>query len=592
MTQEIAIVLLVLGVAVGLFATEKLPVDLVALMVMSALLLSGIITPREGLAGFSNVATITVGAMFILSAGLFKTGAVEFAGVALARLGRHSFWLALIAIMIGIGAISAFINNTAAVAIFLPIIIGVARDLSVSPSKLLMPLSFASMFGGVCTLIGTSTNILVSSIAEQHGQPAFGMFEFAPLGIVMFAVGTLYMVFIGVRLIPGRRANEDLARTFRMDDYLTDIELLPESLSVGKTLAQSPLVKELKIAVLEIFRDGERLPLPSPETVFEAGDVLRVRTNVRRVGELQERVGIRLKPGVKWREADLESAEAVLVEAVVAPDTLLEGKTLEDLRFYNTFGATVLAIRHRGELMRDNISQTPLRGGDALLVEVKRGSLQSLKQNRGFVIVSELDLPKLRRSKVIPALLIVFAVVATAALGLLPIVTSAIIGSVLLVLTKCITLEEAYAAIEWRVIFLLAGVLTLGVALEKTGAATLLSSLMVSTVGAWGPIVMVSAFYLVTTLLTEMMSNTATAALLAPVAISAADTLGVDARPFLFAVTFAASASFMTPVGYQTNTLIYGPGQYKFADFLRVGAPLNIIFWLLATLLIPRFWSF
>lgn len=592
MTFEIAFVILLLVAAVVLFATEKLPVDLVALMLMSVLMLTGIITASEGLAGFSNTATVTVGAMFVLSAGLFKTGAVNNLGGILARLGRRSFWLMLATLMIAVGVVSAFINNTAAVAILLPIMVGVGRELKISASKLLMPLSFASMFGGVCTLIGTSTNILVSSIAERRGQPAFEMFEFAPLGLLMFAAGTIYMMTVGVRLIPDRLAGGDLAQEFRMDDYLTDIVLLPEAKSVGKTLAASPLVSELEVTVLDVFRDGTRLPVPSPDMVLEAGDMLRVSASVEKIRKLQGRVGIKLKPGSKWRDEDLESEEVKLLEAVVAPGSPLDGISLERSRFRQTFGATVLAIRHRGELMRENFSDLPLRAGDALLVEVRRDHLAQLKANRAFVIASEVGLPDFRRSKIVPAALILIGVVALAALNILPIAVSAIAGCVLLVLTGCITLDEAYRAIEWRIIFLLAGVLTLGVALEKTGAAELISSGLVGTLGAYSPTLLLSGLFFLTMMLTNVMSNNATAALLAPIAIAAAQSLNLNARPFLIAVTFAASLSFMTPIGYQTNTLIYGPGGYKFADFLKVGTGLNIIFWILATLLIPRFRSF
>lgn len=592
MTLEIAFVLVLLAGAVVLFATEKLPVDLVALMVMSALLLSGIVSPSEGIAGFSNPATVTVGAMFILSAGLSKTGALNFAGAGLVRLGRRSFWLALASMMLFVGSVSAFVNNTAAVAVFMPVMLTLARDIDVSPSKLLMPLSFASMFGGVCTLLGTSTNILVSSIAEQHGQPPFGMFEFAPLGLTFFGVGLVYMMTAGVRLIPARRGGDDLAESFGMGEYLTDIVLLPESASVGKTIEESPLVRELNVAVLEVSRGGERVGVPPPDMKLEAGDVLRVRTDVRRIRELQSRVGVRLKPGIKWREEDLESESAALVEAVVALNSPLETKTLKEANFRAAFGGTVLAIRHRGQLLHENISTTTLVAGDALLVEVRRERLDQLKQSPAFLIVSEVGLPEFRRRKMAPALLIIIGVVVTAAAGLLPVVVAGIVGSLLLILTRCLTIDEAYRAVEWRIIFLLAGVLTLGVAMEKSGAARLMSDAMISGVGVWGPVAVVSGLFLLTTLLTNVMSNNATAALLTPIAIVTAESLALSPRPFLMAVTFAASLSFMTPVGYQTNTLIYGPGQYRFTDFLRVGTPLNILFWLLGTLLIPLIWAF
>jgi di/tricarboxylate transporter len=591
MTFEIILVLAILAGAVACFATERLPVDLVALLVLSALLVSRILTPQEAISGFSNTATVTVAAMFVLSAGLARTGVVNLLGQRLAKVGRLGLLPTLIALMILIGVVSAFINNTAAVAIFLPIVLGLARDTGISPSKLLIPLSFASMFGGVCTLIGTSTNILVSSIAEQHGLAPFGMFELSSLGLVLFAAGGLYLLTAGVRLIPDRRAGADLTQSYGMGEYLTEILVLPESSAVGRPLRDSPLVRDLDMDVLEIQRDGRPLAAGAG-TVLEAGDLLRVRGDVEKIRRAEEQKGIVLKSGLKWREEDLHSSETSLLEVLVAPGSALEGKTLKETGFRQIYGGTALAIRHRGELMRERLGTTPLRSGDVLLVEVRRDRIEALKRVQDFVIVSEIGLDEPRREKLPLALVIVAGTVAAATLGLLPIVGSAILGSVLLVLTRCLTLEEAYQAIEWRVIFLLGGILPLGLALESTGGARLLSSLLVDTVGIWGPVAMVSVFYLLTSLLTEAMSNNATAALLAPIAISAAAALDVDPRPFLVAVTFAASASFMTPVGYQTNTLIYGPGHYRFADFLRVGTPLNLLFWLIATLLIPRFWSF
>lgn len=592
MSFEIAFVLIILLSAVVLFATERLPVDLAALMVMAVLLLSGVLSIQEGISGFSNEATVTVAAMFVLSAGLFKTGAVNYVGARLAAAGKKNFWVALTLLMIGIGAISAFINNTAAVAIFLPIVLGMARDTKVSPSKLLIPLSFASIFGGVCTLIGTSTNILVSSIAVRYGEAPFRMFEFAPLGLVMFGLGVLYMILLGVRLIPNRRRPEDLTQNYGMGHYLTEIVLRPEAQSVGKILGDSALIRDLDLDIIEVLRENRPLRPLTPWTILSAGDVLRVRCDVEKIRQLQEREGITLRSDVKLWDKDLKSDEATLVESVIAPNSVLEGKTLSRVRFRHHFGATALAIRHRGEVMHENLEGTPLRSGDVLLIRIKRDDLEDLKADPAFVIVSEVGLPEFRTRKILPALAIVAGVVAAAAMNLLPIATAAIVGSILLVVLGCITMEEAYKAIDWKVIFLMAGVLVLGVALEKSGAARLTSEVLLSTVGTWGPTATVSAFYLLGFLLTETISNTATAALLAPIAIATSQALGVDARPFLMAVTFAASASFMTPVGYQTNTLIFGAGQYKFADFLRVGTPLNLLFWLVATLLIPRFWPF
>jgi di/tricarboxylate transporter len=592
MSVEMIIVLALIGVAVYLFASERFPVDLVALIIMAVLLLSGIISAEEGISGFSNTATVTVGAMFILSAALFKTGAVNAVGAWTVRAFRYNFWAGMILMMIFAGGLSAFVNNTPVVAIFIPILVGVAREIKRSPSVLLMPLSFASMFGGLCTLIGTSTNILLSSIAVRHGQPAFTMFEFSSLGLIFFAAGILYMLTIGIRLIPKRKADDELTQQYGMGDYITEIIVLPEAKSVGKRLRSSPLEKEVGVEILEVIRAGKRLQLPPSRTTLEANDVLRVVGDVEQIKNLQERVGIRLKAAAKFGDKDLESDEVVLVEAIIAPGSILEGHTLGRIRFRDRFGVTALAIRQREQIMHTNLEKVRLQAGDALLIEVRKDELQDLQSEELFVFVSEVGLPQYRKSKMITALLIAAGVVASASVGALPIVISAVSGCVLMVLAGCITLDDAYKAIDWKVIFLLAGALTLGIAMEKTGAALLVSNLIVNSISAWGPVALVAAFYLLTTALTEMMSNNATAVLLAPIAISAAGSLGIDSRPLLMAVTFAASASFMTPVGYQTNTMIYSAGQYRFSDFMRVGTPLNVIFWILATSFIPQFWPF
>jgi di/tricarboxylate transporter len=588
MTLEIALVLGLVLSAVILFATERLPVDLTAMILLGAMLLSGIITPQEAIGGFSNPATVTVGAMFVLSAGLFKTGAVNLLGGTLGRVSKISPWLMLVVMMLMVGTLSAVINNTAAVAIFLPIVLGIARETGASPGRLLMPLSFASMFGGVCTLVGTSTNILVSSIAERHGLPAFGMFEMTGLGLIFFAAGSLYMLLIGVRLIPNRVAPDEHGTVFGSGDYQIEIVLEAEARSVGKVLSESPLLQDVDIRSVEVFRNGELAKEADDQLILQAGDHLKVRCDLENFRKLRERRGVALR---QKSEAN-PSEEAVLVEGVLAPGSTLDGRSLKQARFRSRYGLTALAVRHRGKVMRENLETLQLRAGDVLLFEVEKEHLEQLREDKTFVLVSQVELPQFRKSRMLTAIAIVTAVIVAAATGTVPIVSGAIVGCILMVLSRCLNLEEVYSAINWQVIFLLAGVLTLGTALEKTGAARLLGNFLVENVGAWGPIALVSAFYLATSLLTEMMSNNATAALLAPIAIAAAEGLNIDSRPLLMAITFAASASFMTPVGYQTNTLIYGPGQFRYTDFLRVGTPLNILFWILATIFIPRFWPF
>ncbi len=592
MTFEALFTFALLAVTVYLFLSERLRVDLVAILALAALAVTGILSPQAALAGFSNPATVTIAGLFILSAALLRSGAGQLAGRVVVSLFSRGRWLGLALLMLGIGAISAFINNTAAVAMLMPVVLGVCGKIGASPSKLLMPLSFASMFGGACTLIGSSTNLLVSQIAVEHGARPFGMFEFAPLGLVFVALGVTYMLTVGDRLLPERRHADDLTTTFEMADYLADVTLKAVGESAGVRLDRAEVVRELDLDVLEVRREGRRHSLPRATTVLLPGDVLRVRSTLEGIRELAQREDVELAPAVRWRDEELDTGDILLLEVVIPTGSGLAGTSLERSGFRNAFGATVLAIRKRGGVVHDQLKKVRLAPGDSLLMEMRRDRLASLRSSRDLIIVTEGELAEFRRDKLLTSALILAAVVATAALGILPIVVSALAGCVALVLTNCLTLEEAYAAVDWRIVFLLAGVLGLGRALDETGGAALLSDLVVDWLAPLGPAVVLAGLYLLTSLLTEAMSNNATAVLLAPVAIATAALLGVDSRPFLMAVTFAASASFMTPVGYQTNTLIYGPGRYRFSDYLRVGLPLNLLFWVTATLLIPRIWPF
>ncbi|CAG0970087.1 hypothetical protein GEOBC_01223 [Geobacteraceae bacterium] len=593
MTIEMLLVLGLVVSALILFATERLPADLVALIIMATLLLSGLITSEEAISGFSNPATITVGAMFVLSAGLYRTGAVNAVGGGLARLGRKSYWLTLAAMMLVIGIISAFINNTAAVAIFLPIVLGVARDTHTSASRLLMPLSYSSMFGGVCTLIGTSTNILVSSIIERRGLAPIGMFELTDMGLIFFGAGFLYMLLVGVRLIPVRVGEDEEERRLGSGDYVTEIIIQPEARSVGMVLAQSPLLHELDLKSVEVFRDGRLLDDPPEQIELREGDHLKVRCDLENFRKIQQRRGIALKQELDQGATEGTPEESTLVEAVIAPNSTLDGRSLKEARFRSRYGFTALAIRHRGHvIMRENLETTVLRAGDVLLFDMGPREIERLRVDRTFVVISEVQAPVFRKRKTAIALAVVTAVVAGAALGVVPIMTGAIIGCIVMVLAGCLTTEEAYEAIDWKVIMLMAGVVTLGIAMEKSGAALFLSKFIVYAVGGAGPTAMVAALYLFSAIITAILSNNATVALLIPIVFATADSMRIDPRPLIMAVTYAASLDFMTPFGYQTNTLIYGPGRYRFADYLRVGTPLNILFWVLATIFIPRFWPF
>jgi len=595
-TFEIGVVLVVLLLAIVLFATEKLPVDLVAIFLMAVLILFGIVTPTEGVSGFSNSATITVAAMFVLSSAFYRSGAVVKLGELMSRLFKYNFWLAIFCLMLVVGFVSAFINNTPVVALFIPILASAAATTNKSLSKMLMPLSFASMFGGVCTLIGTSTNILVSEIAADHGMQPFGMFEMSKLGLIFFVAGIAYMMIAGIHLIPKRKTESDLVKKFGMGEYLTEIVLFANAPSVGKSIKDSPLKNLLEIDILEVKRGGVKYVMPSEKMVLHEGDILLVRCNVEKIKKLQEREGIGLKANLKFQD-EIEHDDLVLFEAVIAPNSQFEGKTIKQIDFKRNYGGTVLAIRHRGELMREKVAGTVLRSGDTLLIEAHKDHINFFRQlelqgKNTFLIVSQVGLPKYKREKIIPVLLTFISIIVLASLNVLPIMVAALIGCVFLVITKSITMEDAYKAIDWKVVFLLAGAMSLGVAMERSGAADLLSSSLIGLVGSMGPTAIVSVLFIFTSLLTGVMSNNASAVLLTPIAIATAVSMEVDARPFLMAITFAASSSFMTPVGYQTNTMIYGAGNYKFMDFVKVGTPLNIIFWIIATFMIPVLFPF
>jgi di/tricarboxylate transporter len=588
-TWEIGFVLGLTLVAVVLFVTEKFSTDVVAVLVMIALLVSGILTPAEGFNGFANPATITVGAMFVLSAGLFRAGAVNFLGRALRRLARRSSTRMLLVMMLGVGALSLFLNNTATVAILIPVIMVVAQRVSTSPSKLLMPLSFASMFGGMCTVLGTSTNILASSMAQTAGLEPFGMFEFSKLGLIFFAVGVIYMMTVGRKIIPEHRTAGDLTKTFGLGDYLTELQLHEESPLVGQSLVSAPLLEEFDIEVLQIIRGKDTLR-PTPRTILRAHDLLRIKGDLRTINELKERAQATLGMHMKWRDRDLESKDSKLVEAIVGPSSPLAGRSLVESNPRKNYGVSVLAIRHHGALTHGELQNIKLMSGDTLLIEVPNSRIAYLIQQRVFLLASSAGIPRFDGAKAAKGLVIIVSVVVSAAFGWLSIASAAATGALLIVLSRCISMEEAYAAIEWNVLFLLAGMLALSVAMEKTGTSAMLAAGIIDVFGTMGPTVLVAAFFGITMVLTAVMSNQATVALLIPVAITTAYSLDANPRTFMFAVMFAASSSFMTPVGYQTNTMIYGPGQYRFMDFIRVGTPLTLIFWVLGTLLIPWFW--
>jgi len=580
-------VLAILVGTVALFVSEKYPLDLVAMIGLGTLLAFRLVTPEEGFSGFSNPATLTVAAMFILSAGLQKTGATAAVGRLMVRFGTNHY-AALIVIMGTITVMSAFVNNTAAVAVFIPLVMILANRRRMSASKLLIPLSYASQFGGVCTLIGTSTNLLVSSISEQAGHGSFSMFEFSRMGLILFAAGVAFFLLLGRWLLPDRQVRE-IAATYHLGEYVTEMRVRHDSPLVGRSVLDSRLGAEHDVTVLRVLQVGEAGWAPLRQ-VLEPDHVLLVHGSIGELMRLRS-LGLEMNVDFKLRDETLQTEDLRLVQALVAPGSSLIGHTLKELDFRNRYKSLVLAMLRRGETINDKLSSISLSLGDVLLLQAHEGDITGLRRNKDFIVLDEVPGTALRhRAPLVIGILV--AVVGLAAFNVFPILVTALLGCVALLVTRVLHIEEAYNAINWQVIFLLAGILPLGIAMQTSGAAGFLAERAVGVVGDMGPVAVLAVIYLMTSIMTDTMTNAAAAVLLAPIAISTAEQIGVDPRPFLMAITFAASTGFSTPVGYQTNTMIYNPGGYKYTDFLRTGVPLSILFWILSVIFIPRLWSF
>ena len=592
MEMDAILTLLVLVGAVTLFVTEKLPVDVVAMLVLASLLVLGLVTPVEALSGFSSEATITVAAMFVLSAGLAHTGALASLGRLFGRV-KNGF-LFMLLLMLVVGPISAFVNNTAAVAVLLPLVLAASTANQQSPSQILIPMSYAAQMGGVCTLIGTSTNLLVNSMAKDLGHPGFGLFDFAPVGLITMAVGFVYLLLMRRWLLP-KHAPAAITDAYELGKYITELRVMPESPLIGKSVAEAQLGEKHSVYVLELMRGEHKHWSPRAETLRE-GDVLLVRGNLEKIKSLKDSSKLDFEPEFKLQDSQFSGEDGdqaqVLVEAMVAPGARLAGHTLEELDFQWTYNATVLAVHRRGEVLREKLKDVNLNVGDVLLLLVPKSELKVLRANHNLIVLNEREEAALPKRKAWLAIGIMAAAITVAGLGWLPIVASAILGGIALVATRCIGNDQAYQAIDWRVIVLLAGVLPLGIAMQKSGLAQGIADFSVNWVGGFGPLAVLAAVYLTTALLTELMSNNAAAVLITPIAFTTAVSMGVSPTPFLVAVLFAASTSFATPVGYQTNTMVYNAGNYRFVDFMKMGIPLNLIFWGMAVFLIPKFFPF
>lgn len=595
MNSDVTFILVLLSAALVLFVLEWLPIEVTALAVLSVLVVTGKLTPAEAVEGFSNKAVIAIAGLLVLSQALTKTGIIAVLAERLENWAQKKRWLGVAGLLAGVAVLSGFLNNTAIVAMFIPLVIDLCRRLQMSPSRVLLPLSYASIFGGTLTLIGTSTNLLVSSIAQSRGIEPIGMFELSPLGIVFLILGLTYVLVAAPRLLPERVPPGDLADSYGLGGYLTEVSIDDESELIGKTCRSVEVGSRYGINVLAILRDGARIEENPGMLVLRARDVLIVQGQFDGVVKMRKELGVSLLSDVKLSDKELTTGAMITAEVLVAPNSSLAGRTLAESDFRRRFGGFVMALRRHADTIREKVAHTVLHTWDALLTYIPRDRLEELRRSNDVIVLSELPLRLYRQRGWWLVLFVLPTVIALSAFGVLDITGGALVGVTLLLAARAITPREAYGAVNWSVVVLIAAFVPVGKAVIDSGAADLLASglLDLAAVLPLTPAVAALALlYLTTSLLTQMVSNAAAAIIVAPIAIRIGESLGADPRPFLVAVCFAASAEFMTPMGYQTNLMVYAPGRYRFVDYVRFGAPLNLLFWLTASALIWRIWPF
>ncbi len=591
MTFDIGLTLGIVVVAIVLFATEKLRVDVIALLVLLTVTLTDLVEPAEAFAGFANPAVITVWAVYIVSAGLLLTGVADWMGRGLIRMAGSSETRLIVVIMVVCGVTSAFINNVGATAMLLPVVIGVSRRAKVPVSKLLIPLSFASLLGGNMTLIGTPANILGAEILVERDLESFAFFDFTPMGSIVFVVGIAYMALLGRRLLPVRESPEDpevLVRRIR--DYIGEARVPEGSSLVGKTLGESRLGADYDLTVISIVRGDRTISRIRADVRIAEDDTLLLQGHAPELLRAQEELGLTAGSGPRPDLSRLEDGETLVIEATLAPNTHLEGRTLRQVLFRDAYGFDVLAIWRRGAVMTRRLPDLPLQFGDALLLRGPARRVEAIRDGDEFLVLEPVSQKPLRRSKA-PIAMGAMALMLLLVLAFdVSIATAMVLAGMVMIVTGCLTMDEAYANIDWRTVFLVAGMLSLGTAMENTGTAQYVADAMLDLFGGMGDLGVLAGIYLLAALITQPLSNAAAVVLIVPIAIDVALSLGANVQPFVLATVIGASTSFLTPVGHKANVLVFGPGGYRFLDYTRVGAPLTVAIFAALMLTLPVIW--
>ena len=594
MTYENILVLGILVSALILFVSEKLRVDVVAMLVLAALLITGLVSPEEAFSGFASPAVITVGAVFIISGALYQTGVADALGATMLRLSGNSPLRVLVIMMLTVGIMSAFMNNIGAVAILLPAVITISEKIKTPPSKLLIPLAFAALLGGNMTLIGTPPNILASDIIVQYGEEPFKFFDFLPMGLLVLTAGMLYMILAGRHLLPARFSANTPSQSHRLRPYLTEVQVSPSSAMVDKSMAELEFNNRYDLNVIHVVRDEQPAFFPGADRPIRAGDILLVEGQPRDI--LSASTALNLLPVPESNSQDIEqeltTGSERLVEITLSPRSDLEGKTLKDIDFRARFDLVVLAIRHQGRSIVSRLTDIPLSFGDALLVQGEAERIEQLRMDTNFLLLDTPPIKAPRRKKAPLTVAILLSALMIIVTGWMSPAAVLLIAALLMILTGILRTDEAYEAIDWRSIFLIAGILPLGIAMETSGTAVLIADQIVDVIGNLGPRGVMIGLFILTALLTEVISNAAATVLLVPIAIDIALGLNVSPKTYVMAVVLAASTSFLMPIGHQVNVLIFGPGGYRFADYPKVGIWLNLIILIIVAIFLPIFWPF